>query len=56
MNKSIFVTGVPGSGKSAVCEELKKLGYRAYDIEEMQGLFLMINKKTGEIAKDHNLV
>ncbi|NIO44896.1 MAG: AAA family ATPase [Candidatus Aenigmarchaeota archaeon] len=60
MNKSILVTGVSGSGKSAICNELKKLGYRAYDIEEIHGLFNMINKSTGKITdlKDydkHNL-
>jgi broad-specificity NMP kinase len=49
MNRSILVTGISGSGKSAICSELKKQGYTAYDIEEMHGLFNMINKKTGKI-------
>lgn len=54
MNKSILITGVAGSGKSAVCDELKKLGHKAYGIENIDGLFAMVNKKTGKIAEDHN--
>ncbi len=49
-NKSILVTGITGSGKSYLCNELKKLGYKAYDIENMNGLFNMVHKKTGKIA------
>ncbi|HIH11772.1 TPA: SDR family NAD-dependent epimerase/dehydratase, partial [Candidatus Woesearchaeota archaeon] len=33
MNKSILITGVAGSGKSAVCDELNKRRYKAYGIE-----------------------
>ncbi len=60
MNKSILITGVSGSGKSVICVELKKRGYKAYDIEEIHGLFNMINKSTDKITdlKDydkHNL-
>jgi broad-specificity NMP kinase len=54
MNKSILITGVAGSGKSAVCKELKKLGYKAYDIENMPGLFTMIDKRTGKPTKDYD--
>jgi broad-specificity NMP kinase len=50
MNKSILITGVSGSGKSLLCDELKKRGYKAYDIEELHGLFAMVNKKTGKVA------
>lgn len=54
MNKSILITGVAGSGKSTVCQELKKLGYKAHDIENMRGLFEMIDKKTGKPTKDYS--
>ena len=54
MNKSILITGVSGSGKSAVCAELKKLHYNAYDIEEVPGLFKMVDKKTGKVVEDQN--
>ncbi len=54
MNKSILITGVAGSGKSAVCKELKKLGYKAYDIEGIAGLFKMVDKKTGKPAKNYD--
>ncbi len=54
MNKSILINGIAGSGKSAVCAELKKLGYKAYDIEIMEGLFSLVNKTTKEIVKDYD--
>jgi len=54
MNKSILITGVGGSGKSLVCKELKKLRYKAYDIENIKGMFTMINKKTKKVAKNYD--
>lgn len=50
MNKSVLITGVSGSGKSFICEELGKLGYKSYDIEEIDGLFNMVHKETGKIT------
>jgi FMN phosphatase YigB (HAD superfamily)/broad-specificity NMP kinase len=52
MNKSILITGISGSGKSFLCEVLRKLGYEAYGIEEMHGLFAMVDKKTGKVNDD----
>ena len=52
MKKSILVTGVAGSGKSSVSKKLNDLGYKAYDIEEMDGLFKIVNKNTGEVYED----
>jgi len=54
MNKSILVTGVAGSGKSAVCDKLSQLGYKSYGIEDIDGLFTMVDKKTGEIINNHD--
>jgi len=54
MNKSILITGVAGSGKSSVCRELNNLGYKAYDIEGIDGLFAMVDKKTGIVAKNYD--
>ncbi|MEK7519807.1 MAG: AAA family ATPase [Patescibacteria group bacterium] len=54
MKKSILITGVAGSGKSAVCGELQKRGYSAHDIEDMEGLFQMIDKKTGMLTIKHD--
>ncbi len=48
MNKSILITGVAGSGKSAVCDELEKLGYKAFGIEDMKDMFTMIDRTTGK--------
>ncbi|MGZ6005629.1 MAG: hypothetical protein ACXWLH_05815 [Candidatus Saccharimonadales bacterium] len=54
MKKSVLVTAVAGSGKSTVCKELSKLDYTAYDIEDIPGLFSLINEKTGEPMIKHN--
>ncbi|MBR9682062.1 MAG: AAA family ATPase [Candidatus Aenigmarchaeota archaeon] len=37
-----------GSGKSAIAKELRKLGYKAYDVEEIEGLCQMFDKETGK--------
>lgn len=54
MNKSILITGISGSGKSSVYRELENHGYKAYDIEDIDGLFAMVNKKTGKVAKNYD--
>lgn len=55
MNQSVLITGVAASGKSAVCDELNRLGYTAYDIEAIKGLFKLVDAKTGEqIEKNNN--
>jgi len=52
MNKSILITGVAGTGKSAICDELNKLGYKAFGIEDIDGLFTMVDKKTSKPFKN----
>ncbi len=42
----IFITGVSGSGKSTICEELNKRGYKAFD-GDSGGLTVWQNKETG---------
>ena len=54
MNKAILITGIAGTGKSAVCDELNKLGYKAFGIEDIDGLFTMVHKKTGKPFKDYD--
>lgn len=54
MHKSILVTGVSGSGKSVLCGELEKLGYKAYDIDDVKGLCRMVHKKTGKPIKNQD--
>lgn len=44
----IFVTGVPGSGKSAVEQQLKKLGYESYDADSIGAAY---NIQSGAIVK-----
>ena len=52
MNKSILITGVAGIGKSTICDELNKLGYKAFSIEDIDDLFTVVNKKTGKPFKN----
>ena len=54
MNKAILITGIAGTGKSAVCDELTKLGHKAFGIEDIDGLFTMVHKKTGKPFKDYD--
>jgi dephospho-CoA kinase len=51
MDRSILITGVAGSGKSAVCDELKRLGHKAFDIDSLRALCRVVDKTTGEISK-----
>lgn len=46
--KVILVTGVSGVGKSALSLKLSEKGYTAYDAEEIEELFRMFDKNTGE--------
>ena len=55
MKKSVLITAVAGSGKSTVCKALIKLGYEAYDIESIPGLFSLIDPRTDELLKGKNL-
>jgi len=43
----VFVTGIAGSGKSTVCEELKARGHEAYD-SDRGGFSDWFDKETGE--------
>lgn len=50
--KKVLITGIAGSGKSAVCRELLSMGYEAYGIEDVDGMFAMYQKGTMEIFSD----
>lgn len=53
--KSIFVTGITGSGKTTLSQTLQILGYEAYNIEHDDfGLFMMIRRDTGEPFLDYD--
>ncbi len=54
MIKSIFITGIAGSGKTSVSTELIKRGYKAYNIEEIEGLFEMRDKRTGKLFENYD--
>jgi thymidylate kinase len=47
----IYITGVPGSGKSAVCHELKRRGYAAHDVDN--GIAFFYNNATGKSIDEH---
>lgn len=49
MRESILITAVSGTGKSTVCEALHTIGYDAIDIESVDGLYELVNEKTGEV-------
>lgn len=46
--RKILITGIAGSGKTSVAKELSSRGYSAVDIEEVDGMFDMFRKDTGE--------
>ena len=48
MKKSVLVTGISGSGKTTVCAALQKLGHSSIDIEQVSGLYNLVNSETGK--------
>ena len=46
--EKVYITGVPGIGKSTIVEELNKKGIFAFDIDFADGLCAWRNKKTNE--------
>lgn len=51
MKKAIFITAVSGSGKSTICKSLINLGYEAYDIESIPGLFSLVDANTDQVLE-----
>lgn len=54
MNQSILITGVAGTGKTTICNELAKRGYQAFSIEDIDGLYSRLDKRTGQPFKDYD--
>ncbi|MFA6524083.1 MAG: hypothetical protein WC264_00460 [Candidatus Paceibacterota bacterium] len=54
MKKSIFITGIAGSGKTTICHQLNKIGYKAYDIEATKGLFKTFYRDNSKSNKHNN--
>lgn len=54
MKTKILITGIAGSGKSTVSKALNDLGYESHDIENIEGMFNMYRKDTGEIYEDYD--
>lgn len=56
MRKSILITGISGSGKTAVSDALCEKGYSSHDIDDVPGLFTMFDKRTNQplIDQDNN--
>ena len=52
MNK-IYITGISGTGKTTIAEELKKLGYHTISIDETAGLCSWRNRNTDERITGH---
>lgn len=53
MKKAVFITAVSGSGKSTVCKALNELGYEAYDIESIPGLFSLVDEDTEQVLSNN---
>jgi shikimate kinase len=45
----ILVTGISGTGKSAVCEELQRRGYESHDTD-LDGNAVWVHRETGEVV------
>ena len=45
----VYVTGISGAGKSAVCGELRRRGYEAHDTDEEENA-VWVNRETGEVT------
>ncbi|MFA6502832.1 MAG: hypothetical protein WCT45_01070 [Candidatus Paceibacterota bacterium] len=54
MKKSILITGVSGAGKSSLNIKLNETGYTSYDMEEIPGLFSMLDRRTGKPFTDYD--
>ena len=51
MKTSILITAVAGTGKTTVCGALRQLGYHAHDLESIEGLYELIDERTGEAVQ-----
>lgn len=49
-----MITGVSGIGKTTICKRLKILGFKATDIENVNGMFEMYHKGTKKIFEDYD--
>lgn len=45
--KKVYITGVSGTGKTTIAQELQKRGHYAISIDEVDGLCSWIDQKTG---------
>jgi shikimate kinase len=46
----VYITGISGAGKSAVCHELKSRGYEAHEMDQEDNA-VWVNRKTGEVTR-----
>lgn len=46
--KKVFITGVSGTGKTTLAEELKNRGIRVIDVDHIPGLCSWVNNETGD--------
>src|SRR5436309_1249680 len=49
----IYITGVSGTGKSAIAKELEKRGILAFSIDEAEGLCNWVDRKSQEIDNNY---
>ena len=52
--RRLYITGIAGTGKTAIANELTSMGYTAYSIEDIPGLFTMLRKNDGKPFDNFN--
>lgn len=50
----IYITGVPGTGKSAIVQVLNRRGIHAFDMDAVEGLCYWARKETPKQAEDYH--
>jgi len=50
----ILITGVSGVGKTTVCNKLIEMGYEAYGIEDIKGMFDIYHKGTHDVFEEYS--
>jgi dephospho-CoA kinase len=48
-HQPVIISGVSGSGKTTICNELKRYGYKAIDLDEIERLYVIKHVPSGKI-------
>jgi len=53
-HRSILITGIAGTGKTSICQELNKRAYQAFSIEDLPGIYTRIDKRNGQVFENYD--